>query len=201
MSGTTKASVKSNTATNKSAAKAKTTKAAKTGAKSKTGAVKVKKTVKKPVVKKSAAKSSSKNSSKVSKATKAAATRPAKAKVVSQQHEHTVHQVSALHMPAAPRVHSVTKTKINEAWMWVAFFLTFLFVYSVAENVVNAKSGLTGSPSTYAAIPALATAVVVWKANRTKSTYTGMVVVLSMLGAGLFIWLFGVTNASLLLFS
>jgi hypothetical protein len=70
----------------------------------------------------------------------------------------------------------------------------------VAETVLDAQKGLVGSPNSYAGIPAIALALVVWRANRTKSTYTGMVIVLSMLLAAGFIWFFGVTNASKLLF-
>lgn len=200
MSGTTKTTTKSKTTTKKPAAKAKkavtVTKAAKSSVASKSTSAKkpVKKTVKSP--KKSAQKVSRKSTVK-----KSVASKTANVKQSHQEHHATsVHAAPTAHVPAAIHARHGAKPKISEAWMWVAFFLTFLFVYSVAENVVNIRSGVTSLPSSYAALPAVAMSIVVWKANRTKSTYTGMVVVLSMIGAGLFIWLFGTTNASSLLF-
>jgi hypothetical protein len=114
---------------------------------------------------------------------------------------HTVHDIPSLHQPAAPRIKHISKPVVGEFWMWVAFFFTFLFIYSVAENVLNASAGADDSLSLYSFLPAVLIALGVWRANRTKSTYTGMVIVLSMLSAGLFIWLFGLTSASSLLFS
>lgn len=143
-----------------------------------------------------------KSKSKKTAPKKESATRASKAQAKTKRAApiKAVHSIQELHAPVAPRVKVPANVKINEAWMWVAFFLTFLFVYSVAENVLDSQKGLIGSPNTYAGIPAFALALVVWRANRTKSTYTGMVIVISILLSAGFVWLFGVTSASKLLF-
>ncbi len=125
----------------------------------------------------------------------------ARKKTAAPKASTVVKDVPSLHQPAAPRVAHIPKSAVGEFWMWVAFFFTFLFIYSISENVLNVGTGTDSSLSIYAFIPAVLIAIGVWRANRTKSTYTGMVIVLSMLTAGMFIWLFGLTSASKLLFS
>ena len=180
MSGTTK---KSTTARKAPAARAATAKKAATK-------------VSKPVAKKSVAKKVAPKKV-VNASNKVAAKR-----TVKKAAKATVHAAPI----AAPAVHHhapqrpTTYPKVNEAWLWVSYFLTFLFVYSVTEKVADAKVGVTGSPMWYAFIPALVLALVVWRTNRTKNTYTGMIIVVTILAVAAFIWMFGVTNADGLLF-
>ncbi len=178
MSGTSKKSVSKRSAAPKSAKSASVRAATTKRAATKTKVVKPKSTTAKP------------------KKIKVTATKTA----IKTASPKVVHTIPEIHAPAAPRVKASPSYKINEAWIWVAYFLTFLFVYSVTETVLRGKDGVVGSPNSYAGIPALALALVVWRSNRTKSTYTGMVIIVSMLATSAFIWLFGVTGASSLLF-